>query len=353
MKTVFITSFHALISRNILQTSLLRELARDGIRVVLVVPDYKKSYFQEQFSASQVTVVGVSTNLSRRDIFFRKLTLALTPTRALTIKWRADFYVNRKFFPFVISSILSFFGRFSYALRMLRLLEAVLPGTSFFKDLLDQEKPDLIFLTDIQNELDVRLLKEAQAQGIRTVGMVRSWDNLTTKGFIRALPDRLVVHNQIMKDEAIQLNLMSGDHIDVVGVPHYDRYFQAMHDAELRQENQRLVFFHSFGLDAEKPLVLFTPIGDRYIRDNDLDSFVLRTLARLHCNVLVRFPPGDVVSLNIDKKQFPNIAFDDPGVSMWSGGRKLNEISRADDGLLIKELLYTQVVVTSYSTIVI
>ena len=66
MRTLFITSFHAHISRNILATPVLSILkSRQDLRLVILVPDYKVSYFEENFgppaSGGNVLIEGFKT----------------------------------------------------------------------------------------------------------------------------------------------------------------------------------------------------------------------------------------------------------------------------------------------------
>src|SRR3989338_3576472 len=103
-KTIFLTSFHPLISRNILMSGVLPMLAAQE-RVVVFVPAHKASYFEEHFSAPHIIIEGVNTDLGKHDLLFRKIMLACTPTRDLFIKKRAEFYNDRKLFSYLLSVI--------------------------------------------------------------------------------------------------------------------------------------------------------------------------------------------------------------------------------------------------------
>ena len=74
MKTVFVTSFHPHISRNILSTDALATVqSAPDTRVVLVVPDYKKEYFASRFGGEHVIIEGVPTyqaSKTWRGLFF-------------------------------------------------------------------------------------------------------------------------------------------------------------------------------------------------------------------------------------------------------------------------------------------
>lgn len=55
-KTIFITSFHPLISRNILSSGILDVLVKNNIKVVIIAPKNKESFFKENFERDDVIV---------------------------------------------------------------------------------------------------------------------------------------------------------------------------------------------------------------------------------------------------------------------------------------------------------
>ena len=346
-KTIFITSFHPVISRNILATGLLGVISRSN-KVVLFVPDFKTKYFNEQFGGENIIVEGVDMALGFRDLFFRSLALAITDTNDLYIKRRARLHEGKKFLRFLVSIFIArVAGGSSFVLRLVRFLDLALPAPAAFEPFFKKYKPDLIFATDVQNELDVRILQEAKKARVKTLGMVRSWDNLTSKGILRAIPDELVVHNETVKSEAIKYNFVSPQKIKVVGIPHYDKYV-------LPPRISKQEFFKRFGFDLSKKLILYAPIGDRYIRGNQTDKYALETLSSLEANILVRLPPTDTVSgLEDFRSQKTIVALDKTGFIFERGGKKQSEISRDDDQWLASSLYFCDAVVTGQSTIVI
>lgn len=344
MPTIFITSFHVLISRNILATGFLSLLSQ-RCRIVILVPDFKKEYFLREFGGQNIVVEGVSAELARSDIFLRQLALALTNTNDLYIKKRVQLFEEGIFLRFLIYIAPAFLLRGSrIAVLLLRTANYLFLHSKTFDPLLSKYNPDLVFSTDVQNELDVRLLSEAKNCGIKTLGMVRSWDNLTSKGILRILPDHFVVNNEVVKDHLIKYNFVNPDKISTVGIPHYDKYVSF--EPILRDD-----FFRKFDFDKNKKLILFAPIGDRYVRQNNTDKYALEALSELDANILVRLPPMDSVNLDGFKSRGAKVFLQKTGTSSWKGGAKLNEISKEDDKELVLALRHADVVVTFQSTI--
>lgn len=353
MKNIFITSFHVLISRNILGTPLLAELTRDpDTRIVLIVPDYKHEYFKREFGSPRVIVVGVKTGLSQWDRALRQFSLVLLPTRSMAIKRYWEFLGSRRAVSFALKSaaarLLAGRGR---ARRLLRWLDGHLGPRRRFAAAFAEYRPDVVFATDVQSDLDVELMREAHRRGIPAIGMVRSWDNLTSKGVMRVIPDCLVAHNVRIRDEAVRYHDVPPGAIAVIGIPHYDQY-------HLPRPTPRAEFFASLGLDPAKRLILFAPIGDRYIRRNVTDRAVLEEFVRGRregrlppdVQVLARLPPMDAVNLDGFVPP-PWIKIERPGISFRPGMVKESEIGGDDDRRLIDSLVYCDCAVTGPSTI--
>jgi hypothetical protein len=109
-------------------------------------------------------------------------------------------------------------------------------------------------------------------------------------------------------------------------------------------------FFKEYGFDPSKKLIIVGPIGNRYIHENQTDLRALEVLSELDCNILVRIPPCDFVNYDGFVSRGARVAFEEAGVSAWKGGRKLNEMSRADDDCLVNSLFWSDVVVSHLST---
>ena len=71
-KTIFISAFNPFILRNVLIGSFLPELTKNIFKIVVLVPDYKKEFFQKELSDHKLIIEGVrSGRISRQDTIFR------------------------------------------------------------------------------------------------------------------------------------------------------------------------------------------------------------------------------------------------------------------------------------------
>jgi hypothetical protein len=342
MKTIVITSFHQLISRNILATDILRLLIKDGMtRVVILCPKFKIPFFKSEFVGTGIFVQGVDFAPGRIDRLLRYLALAVLKTKSLELKRAGEMQGAGN----ILSAI---FGNSAVARAIMRFLNsALLTRSRFAGTIIESVRPDVLFATDVQNDIDVRLMTEAKKRGVTVVGMVRSWDNLTAKGLVRAVPDKLMVNSQLIASQAREFHGISEHKISVVGIPHYDQYIR---EKSMTKE----ALCGSIGCDPGKRIVMYAPIGDRYLADNTVDGDVIEILDgylgkdfMLH----VRLPPGDsIAEIELGKRKYSSRV-----VLYRPGGHfdtvKNSELSREDDNLLHSTLQWSEVVVAGPSTI--
>ncbi len=341
-KTIFITSCHPLISRNIISTGILDLLLKNSTRVILIVPTQKVDYFTKAFGKEGVFVEGINIDLGKREGLLKYLSLASLNTNTLNIKRKTEMKGSGSFTKFFLSNFLSHF--------IIRKIEKYSYNKNIFGNLFKKYNPSSIFVTDIQNEIDIALLIEAQRDKIYTLGMVRSWDNLTSKGLIRVIPDRLIVWNDIVKDEAIKFHDIKRDDIEIVGIPHYDDY-------KRYDYSDKKSFFDRIGADINKKLALVIPIGDRYLRDNTVDRDIVSILDKhlpQNYQILVRMPPGDYVrELENKPNQFNRIKVIYDRSYMTTDNIKTTEIRKDDDIHLGQTLFWSDIVISGPSTVVI
>ncbi|MBI4132322.1 MAG: CDP-glycerol glycerophosphotransferase family protein [Candidatus Sungbacteria bacterium] len=236
----------------------------------------------------------------------------------------------------------------------IRSLDRWLSDTSCYTAVFDAYTPNLVFSTDVQNEYDLLVMREAKRRGIPIVSKVRSWDNLTQWGLIRHIPDQLLVPTATARDEAIRYHDVSSEAITVVGVPHYDPYFR--HEAVSRE-----AFFKTTGLNPSKQLIMYAPVDDRRMRandltrtwmQNDLDRYILEVLAAMDANIWVRFSPNIPVTIG-DFQTPPHMILDRPGVEHGSADITNQDLSPEDDKRLRDVLRWCDLVITGPSTIAI
>src|SRR5262245_46576113 len=91
---------------------------------------------------------------------------------------------------------------------MLRGIEQIIPTSNALEAFVRGQRPDLVLVTPLieLGSQQVDYVKCARRLGIRSALCVASWDNLTSKGLVRVIPDHVVVWNEAQKTEAMTLH---------------------------------------------------------------------------------------------------------------------------------------------------
>lgn len=163
------------------------------------------------------------------------------------------------------------------AIRVMLVVERALPTAREFDDLIAETEPVLVVAAPVLTPASrlADLIVSAQAVNVPTVGAVASWDNFTTKGIFRVVPDCVLVWNELQVDEGVDLHLLPRERFAVTGAQPFDRWF------ERRPSRGREEFFSRVGLPADRPFVLFVG-STASISDPDAEiRFVLDWLSQM------------------------------------------------------------------------
>jgi hypothetical protein len=135
----------------------------------------------------------------------------------------------------------------------LRGIERLVPANPNVREFLRTHAPDVLLVTPLieLGSQQVDYVKAARQLGIPSVLCVASWDNLTSKGMIRVVPDRVIVWNEAQRQEAIALHGVPAERIDVTGAQLFDDWFT------MQPSRSREAFCADVGLDPAKPFVLY------------------------------------------------------------------------------------------------
>jgi hypothetical protein len=193
---------------------------------------------------------------------------------------------------------------------VIRRLDSALPPSPAVVALLEKEKPDLLLITPLLyfGSSQVDYVKAARRLGIPTMLGVGSWDHLTTKGLVHAVPDRVVVWNEAQREEARTIHDIPPERLVVTGAQAYDHWFV------MTPANSREAFCASHGFDPARPLLLYL-CSSPFITPHEV-PFVRRWIDALRAS-----KEEDVRCLNILIRPHPQNAEQWREVDLASGGR--------------------------------
>jgi hypothetical protein len=177
---------------------------------------------------------------------------------------------------------------------MLDLMEATVPSDAGTEAFLRTEAPDVVLVTPLINfgSYQADYVKSARALGIPVGFPVFSWDNLTNKGLIHVVPDRVFVWNSRQRLEAVKMHGVPADQVVMTGAPRFDDFFR------MAPQQSRDDFCRGVGLDPAQPIVTYL-CSSEFVADREVD-FVTSWIDALRsdpalraCGVVIRPHPRE------------------------------------------------------------
>lgn len=178
---------------------------------------------------------------------------------------------------------------------LLAKLETAIPNDPDIDEFLTAQRPDALVLSPMVGIgfTQADFVKSARALGIPSGMLVFSWDNLSNKGLIHEMPDRVFVWNDVQMREAIKLHKCPADRIVITGAPRFDEFF------EMQPASTRAEFCELAGLDPARPIITY--LGSSKFVAATEQAFVARWIAALRgsanlalagANLLIRPHPA-------------------------------------------------------------
>jgi hypothetical protein len=137
--------------------------------------------------------------------------------------------------------------------RLLAAIDRAVPESATITAFVRETGADVLLVTPLvdTNSTQVDFVRAAQRLGVPTGCCVASWDNLTNKGSMRVVPDRVFVWNDAQKQEAVALHRVPPGHVVITGAQLFDRWFG------MRPTRSREEFCARVGLPADRPFILY------------------------------------------------------------------------------------------------
>ncbi len=261
-KVIFIVFSGHVVVRNFLaaEDNLLTHLNQKECKLVVIVPkrlEISVSESLKHLDGVQVETVDLNLRKSIAQNIFTFITTHLTFTLGarMLAKYgvRLDVPVaggNKYLYPIKVL-IAETAGRCNWVkVVLVPYLDRLFYRKRYLKYLFIKYNPDGIFCSNIHNNIDVEMLREAKRCKVKSFGMPGSWDHLPKK-FEPVHSDILFVWTDFMKKEAIELQSYKESKICVVGVPYYDLF------SDKNVLLSRKEFFKQSGLTSDKKIIFF------------------------------------------------------------------------------------------------
>lgn len=250
---------HGFQARMLLRSEISRHLLDAGVQLIISSPSAEEEYFRREFTHPSIVLLKMPHRFSKREhqmLNVRQYVL-MNPKLGETLNHKQEAMKRQNPRRYRISRFLnSVFGRISPLRRGYMLAERTLfPGKEFDASLA-QYRPDLVVTgTPGFNAYDVHVMRAARRMKIPTATVMLSWDNLTSKGFMNGVPDRLLVWSALMASDAIHYHDFPAQRITWCGAAQFDHYFS--HRTTFQRDRWR----RQNGIPLDAGLILYGTIN--------------------------------------------------------------------------------------------
>ena len=355
MKTIFLLLPTGITVRNFLTTGVIEQLLlKDNIRILVFTfaPKTFTQYLNEskKFKVMKLDKCRTFTFSNFLHIILKRRFYKINQTLSTNLLSKSPIFPegHSHFLEFILSQP---FPKSKKIYTFLRSLVESLNGfSSQIKEYFDYYKPSLVISTHPIAKNETEFLQCAKKLGVNTIGMIKSWDNLTTKGYLPVYTNHYIVWNEVMQKEMIRMHKVSNSKITITGVPQFDSY--ADHIRVVKRDN----FFHKLGLDSKKKTVFYAT-NAKTIAPED-PKIIIKIVKRFseenrgNIQFIIRLHPLDNMQRykNIQKFALSNLVFQVPG------GRIDGDANyRMQDPMFINELrdtlFHSDVVINTCSSI--
>lgn len=330
--TVVVSVPHGGAAGNMLRTGVVSRVldAYPSVRVVLVSPLVKDAGFTKEFTHARIVLEDLPAHqplglearllaLVQAGYLDSGVTESVKIRRAEALaKGSVRWVKAKKLIASAVSpSLVNPATRYDLSDRLV--------SHPWAEALFDRYQPSMLVVSNPGLILsEVPLLRVAAKRRIRSVAVDPSWDNFTNKLIPVRRVNRLIVWNDLMKEQAVALHGYQPDEIQLAGTPQWDLYFRP---GVLMPRDQ---FMQQVGADPAKKLVTLTtspfelyPHSDHVI--NTLVAAQAANRWQQPTQILVRVHPRD------DRARYA--AFDHtPGVIIE---KPFRQTVRAGDGMAV------------------
>jgi len=327
---------------------MISELTKKAT-VVILVPAFKRESYEKEFCSERIIVVAAPVITPRAlDVFFRFFYYYFVDTMTVKIIQQGDLLLQGRRVRYYVARVLTkIFGNSKALRQAIRFLDSMLVKDTIFNDIFDQYKPDVVYIPSITSDDEGLVLRQAKSRHIHTIGMVRSWDNITVnKGNIRVYPETLLTHSLFLKEDVVTYADMEKEKIEVVGMSHFDYYVS-------QSRIPREVFFKTYHGDISKKTIYFMPTG---LSSPELDEKVFITLVKAiqtdsrfsDVQIMLSSHPNTNKSLLYAENKAMIVTI--PGITYPGGKLTDKEITKEAMELMASSIYHSDVVINYQST---
>src|SRR3989338_102141 len=363
MKTIFIAILNGVEGKNIVRSSVYATLRKESdVRIIFLFRNKSLSSLYESEFADKGTFFEILPPFKKSlaEKFFSRLKFYLLRSETTDLHRLTNLEEGRNYAVYFSSLVFNrVFARPIFR-RLVRALDFFLIRQKELDSLFEKYRPAEVFLADLFSDTETAILRESKRRKILSVGLINTWDRVTTRWMIRLLPDCFITFNEIVKKELKEYDDFSPDRSYVSGTVQHDHLITGKFSG--REE-----FCHRLGIDPESRIIVYAPLGSFFDKTRpELDKGLVKILSEAALSgqfsdekitILVRFHPNDLVDL-AEWPTFPNVVYSRPGLKfatelsdkVFSRTRGQKWDLSFDDLSLLRDTIYHSALVVCYYT---
>jgi len=223
IKTIAISFTEGRVIRDFFENDLVLKLQQEGYKVIFFTPAERVPSFKSHWENQGVTVYPLLPYApSTKEIRIENIRKRVKQKSSYWHHW------------------------------MLKRYATFFKTNDDLEDILKKEQCNMVLITNPMFRQETQLWSTAKKLGIKTIGAVRSWDNLHQG--LRIYPDELLVWNDVNKREAVELMGFPEEKIHITGACQFDQYF----NKELIKNKEQ--FCNELKLDPNSPIITLATI---------------------------------------------------------------------------------------------
>lgn len=350
-KNIFINLGEDIVARNIFTKDFWNEfLLNTPYQVVLLVQEGKKDFFEGQVPEGLVIEEYKRGRVSRKESLLNSLARSGIDSHTnLWSKMRSYKRGDSSFFDTMWKRFLATtMGNFDWYKKIIRKLLLTVSPDEKLNSLFNTYNPVALFATSLSNyDFDVPISREAKRRGIKLIGMGRSWDNFSSHGLLRVVPDVFLIQNQFLVDMAEEYQAIYQKEVSmkVVGLPHYDAVAHLENILEPREK-----FLNRLGLSSNDKYVLYGAMGEfLFIHEGELPQVFDSLMEEKKINVdKVIYRAHPKFKITPPTEGYKHVVFDTSGEYVKNSNKGID-----DNAYLINSIFHSEVLITGASTMAI
>lgn len=326
-KRILLLITNAYAATNVIHSGLIRELASTHEIYLLsdIIDEDARMLINKNFSihirgsnlpiCPEPALLKIARRVEKL-LFMNHFHIETQQVKNLDLLWPYRFIVK------IVASLTMLPVLSTFLLRLLRRLIIQYPVIHFS----EQFHFDGVISTSPLDIRENRIVNHLKKRRVRSLAILISWDNLTSKGVINSDHDYVLVWNRIMAEEyKLFYSLLSHQqtHVEITGIPRFDIY----HEPENIKATHAS---HSDTPDSHQIILFATSAAKHFPQQTDILSHLIEYAEQnKNITILLRCHPGDNIARYHQFKNHPLVkTYSSESITAGSPIPALNDLQR-------------------------